>query len=79
MNKAEHTGAAHGRNAARHGSPLMRTLAKVATMSLATLARAFTTAAPRRARARALRAEDTIYALSSVSYTHLTLPTKRIV
>ena len=35
------------------------------TMSLATLARAFTTAAPRRARTRALRAEDTIYALSS--------------
>ena len=32
---------------------------------LATLARAFTTAAPRRARLRALRAEDTIYALSS--------------
>ena len=32
---------------------------------LTTLARAFTTAAPRRARLRALRAEDTIYALSS--------------
>ena len=44
----------------------MRTLAKVTAMSLlATLARAFTTAAPRRARLRALRAEDTIYALSS--------------